>query len=180
MMYNAYYGYNGTEMLQSEWNLVPITSTAPLMASNILVTGNYVHKRLAWLNQAHTKNLVECKVCRNIRVTGNAIEYSFEGVNSDGQYGGAFAVPNRNGGDFDSPARPSSYVHDVEFDHNIIRHVGTVVGTGGPLERQLGKAWARTWPSGTGCGTGCGNAGDGINQRSRQLCRRHLCFLGGV
>ena len=91
MMNGAFLGYTQSEALQT-----PLSTG--LMPTRFAILGNYAHKPIEWINLIYTKNLIECKTCRDTRNIGNLLEYSFEGAFSDGQYGAAIVVQNRNGG----------------------------------------------------------------------------------
>ncbi len=130
MLNSAYVGYTS----QTEANLVPIPGG--MMPDNISMVGNWTHKDPAWIGLTFDKNLIECKTCRNSRMSGNLGEYSFEGYYSQGQHGTAFVANSRNGSvsGGDPLQRPWSWTHDVEMDHNILHHVGSCFQTSGPYD----------------------------------------------
>ena len=134
---------NEDGMQQSEANMInPTGGNAGMIPDGILITGNYLHKDPAWTALSLDKNLVECKNCRNSHITNNLLEYSFEGVNSQGQHGNAISVANRNGGGGGTFYQPYGWAHDVEIDHNIVRHVGTCLLSFGPYD----DAWTNGGP----------------------------------
>ena len=127
MMNSAYTGLSASEAL-----LVPINGG--LMPDTVTISANYIYKQQDWLALVLTKNLVECKTCKNVHITGNVLSYSFEGVYSDGQHGTSIAVMSRNGGGGDTSPRPYSWTRNVEVDHNIQHHQGSCVITSGPYD----------------------------------------------
>jgi len=88
-----------------------------LVPSDITISGNHLSKPTAWRTQAWVvKNVLELKNARRAVITGNIIEYSWQG----GQTGYAvlFTVRNQDGG------CPWCEVRDVSFEKNLVRHAG--------------------------------------------------------
>src|SRR5215470_12905232 len=92
-------------------------SVPNLVPSDITISGNHFTKPTAWRNQRWVvKNVLELKNARRVSITGNIIEYSWEG----GQTGYAvlFTVRNQDGG------CPWCEIRDVVFERNLVRHAG--------------------------------------------------------
>jgi len=93
------------------------TTITGLVPSDLEFTGNYLFKRLDWLNIANSwtiKNLFELKNVRRVLCSGNVMENNWP----DGQNGTAVLFTVRNQvGDYDNPW---SVIKDVEFSNNIV------------------------------------------------------------
>lgn len=103
----------------------PTQSTGVLMPKNGRITRNYIHKDLRYQVPplVRTKNLIEIKNGHDIRADNNVLYYSFEGVYSEGQHGNCLALGNRQVTG-DAINLPSTVTHNIEADHNILRHCG--------------------------------------------------------
>jgi hypothetical protein len=88
-----------------------------LVPSDITIAGNHLSKPTAWRGQPWVvKNVLELKNARRVTITGNLLEYSWQG----GQTGYAvlFTVRNQDG------ACRWCEVRDVLFEKNLVRHAG--------------------------------------------------------
>src|SRR5215831_1901243 len=87
-----------------------------LVPADIVISGNYITKPLAWRSQDWvTKNLLELKNARRVTITANTLENNWQG----GQSGWAivFTVRNQDGG------CPWCQVDHVTFEQNTVQHV---------------------------------------------------------
>jgi hypothetical protein len=91
-----------------------------LIPSDITITGNYLHKPLAWRTKSgrlyDVENLLELKSAQRVLIDSNYLENNW--VEGGSQHGAAvlFSVRNDDGG------APWSAIKDVQFTNNIIRN----------------------------------------------------------
>ena len=89
-----------------------------LVPSDIVIERNLMTKDTAWRGSSWTvKNLLELKNARRVRISHNILEYNWQAA----QTGFAVVLTPRN----TSGRTPWVTVEDVEFSHNVVRHVGS-------------------------------------------------------
>jgi hypothetical protein len=87
-----------------------------LVPSDIAITGNTLSKQVSWRNQPWSvKNILELKNARRVSITGNTLEYNWQGGQSG--YAVLFTVRNQDGG------CPWCQVDHVQFRRNVVRDV---------------------------------------------------------
>ncbi len=91
-------------------------SIPDLVPADIVIAGNLLTKQTAWRSQNWvTKNLLELKNARRVRIAGNTLQYNWQG----GQAGWAivFTPRNQDGG------CSWCQVDHVTFEQNVVLHV---------------------------------------------------------
>lgn len=96
-------------------------SSAANIPSDITITNCTITKRPEWFTPAiSTKNTIELKCCRRVKILNNVIEYSWLAGQS-GQKGSLFMITPRN----QDGSAPFSVVEDIEIAHNTGGHAST-------------------------------------------------------
>jgi hypothetical protein len=89
-----------------------------LVPCDIVIERNLLTKDTAWRGSSWTvKNLLELKNARRVRISHNILEYNWQAA----QTGFAVVLTPRN----TSGRTPWVTVEDIEFSHNVVRHVGS-------------------------------------------------------
>lgn len=94
-----------------------------LVPSDVEILRNHFRKPLSWKvddpayagTRWSTKNLLELKNARRVRISGNLFEHNW--VNAQRGFAIVFTVRNQDG------RSPWSVVEDVTFENNVVRHI---------------------------------------------------------